>query len=76
VNFFTIATEYNGTNSGADMESAWGHGDASFIYSTADHTLYYDGNGAAAGYTVVATVQNPSAGNEIQANDLHITAAA
>jgi Ca2+-binding RTX toxin-like protein len=74
VNFSTIATEYDGTSAGTNSEWAAGH--ASFIYSTADHTLYYDGNGATAGYTVVATVQNPSGGNEIQANDLHITATA
>lgn len=53
VNFSTISTSYDGTNPGANSNYASATG--TLIYSTADQTLYYDGNGSAAGYTVVAT---------------------
>jgi len=52
--FATINTAYNGTTPVAN--SQWASGNPSLIYSTADHSLYYDPNGAGAGYQVVATV--------------------
>lgn len=51
-NFETVAG-YNGTN-GAGTEYAAGN-DA-FIFDTTNSTLIYDGNGAADGYTVIATL--------------------
>jgi serralysin len=54
VDFSVIATQYNGTNAGANANHAAGA--ASFVFSTADRTLYFDADGAAAGYTVVATL--------------------
>lgn len=65
VNFHTIAAAYDGTNSG--------HNDANpnhFVYSTADETLYYDNDPAAAGYSIVATVAVGS--DDIAASDVEI----
>ncbi len=67
VNFSTVAAHYDGTADQANTDYA--QGAASFIYSQADHTLYYDPNGAAPGYTVIATVQS---GSEVVASDLHV----
>ena len=40
------------------------------IYSQADHTLYYDANGAGEGYTTLATLQ---VGATFTATDISIT---
>lgn len=53
IDFATINTAYDGTNHGTSSEADAGR-DA-WIYSTADDTLYYDANGSADGYVVVAT---------------------
>jgi len=63
--FSTISGSYDGTNAGANAD--WAAGKASLIYSQADHTLYYDANGAGAGYQVVATVQS---GDQVHASDV------
>jgi hypothetical protein len=65
--FFNISDAYDGTNGGQ------GAADPAFIYSQTDHTLYYDGNGTAAGYTVVATVQSST--EHVNVNDIQIVAA-
>lgn len=67
-NFSIIAAAYDGTNAGTNSEHDAGNG--SFIYSTADKTLYHDADGAAEGYTVIATVQS---GDNIAAGDITIT---
>ena len=54
-NFSIIADHFDGTNAGAN--TAFAAGQASLIYSAADHTLYFDSNGAPEGYTAVATLQ-------------------
>lgn len=54
-NFSVIAGHFDGTNAGAN--TAFAAGQASLIYSAADHTLYFDSNGAPEGYTAVATLQ-------------------
>ena len=51
VNFTSIAAAYDGTNAGT--MTAWSAGNAAFIYDTATSNLYYDANGAAAGYTLI-----------------------
>ena len=51
-NFSVIGTAYDGTN-GTSTDFA--NGDASFIFDSTN-TLYYDADGAAAGYNVVGTV--------------------
>ena len=52
VNFSTISASYDGTNPGSNTNHA--AGDASFVFSTVDETLYYDPDGTGPGYTVVA----------------------
>jgi hypothetical protein len=59
INFSVIAGSYDGTNAGANAN--FDAGEATFIYSVADNTLHFDGNGAAAGYTAVAEVDQPAA---------------
>jgi serralysin len=65
--FSVIGVAYDGTNPGANANHAAGQ--AAFIFSTADNTLYYDADGAAAGYTVVATV---NVGDVVAASDVRI----
>ena len=55
VNFSVIAGAFDG--SGAGDNAAFDAGDSALIYSEADHTLYFDSNGAQEGYTTVATLQ-------------------
>ncbi|NQU71814.1 MAG: FecR domain-containing protein [Rhodospirillales bacterium] len=65
LNFHTITAAYDGNNSG--------HNNANpnhFVYSTADQTLYYDNDPAAAGYSIVATVAAGS--DNITASDVEI----
>jgi Ca2+-binding RTX toxin-like protein len=69
VNFSTIAGSYDGTNQGTNSEADAGRD--SWIFSTSDLTLYYDPNGDAAGYNVVATIQ---AGGTVVAGDIEIIA--
>ncbi|MSP82107.1 MAG: hypothetical protein EXQ94_04000 [Alphaproteobacteria bacterium] len=52
--YSVIGASFDGTNAGANTNHVAGV--ATFIFSLADDTLYYDGNGDAAGYTVVAEV--------------------
>ena len=54
-NFSVIAGHFDGTN--ASSNAAFAAGQAALIYSAADHTLYFDSNGAPEGYTAVATLQ-------------------
>lgn len=70
VSYSVIGAAYDGTNAGVNTN----HGNdlASFVFSTADSTLYYDADGAGAGYTVVATLTN---GATPGANDIQIVAA-
>ncbi|MSP84046.1 MAG: calcium-binding protein [Alphaproteobacteria bacterium] len=55
-NFTTIAGPFDGTNGAGSTSFA--NGEPAFIFSTADSTLYFDVDGAADGYTVVATFAN------------------
>ena len=57
-NFTSIATAYDGTN--ASGMAAWSAGNASFIFDSATNNLYYDSNGVAAGYTLVAHISSGS----------------
>ncbi len=66
-NFSVLSEHYDGTNAGNNADFA--EGVPTFVYSTADHTLYYDANGAQDGYTVVATVSN---GADLTAQDVHL----
>ena len=68
INFSVINDSYDGTNAGANV--SYGLGEGSFIYSLADGVLHYDGNGAAAGYTAVAAMDQPAA------SDIEIVATA
>ncbi|MSP82266.1 MAG: hypothetical protein EXQ94_04855 [Alphaproteobacteria bacterium] len=54
VTFSVIAPSFDGTNAG--VNSAFGAGLPTFIFSEADATLYYDADGLAGGYTVVVRV--------------------
>ena len=57
VNFSSITGSYDGTIAGTNSE--FDAGNATFIFSEADDTLYYDANGAVAdGYTAIVTVQD------------------
>jgi len=67
--FSTIGAAYDGTNAGVNANHAAGQ--ATFVFSTADATLYYDADGAAVGYTVVATFTNSPA---LAATDIQIVA--
>ncbi len=55
-NYSVIDGAYDGTNAGNNAD--FSEGVPTFVYSTADHTLYYDANGSESGYTVVATMAN------------------
>ena len=68
INFSVIADSYDGTNAGANANFAAGEG--TFIYSTADNTLHFDGNGTDAGYTALAHMDQPAP------SDVEIVAAA
>jgi Ca2+-binding RTX toxin-like protein len=56
VHFSIIAGLYDGTNPGTNANHAAGV--ETFVFSLEDHTLYFDANGATAGYTVIAQVQD------------------
>ena len=56
INFSVINTLYDGTDAGTNAEFDAANG--TFIFSTADATLYFDNNGIGDGYTVVATFAN------------------
>jgi Ca2+-binding RTX toxin-like protein len=68
VNFSVINESYDGTNAGVNLNH--GLGQASFVYSTVDGTLHFDGNGADAGYTAIAQMDQPAA------SDIEVVAAA
>ena len=59
VSFSVISNSYDGTNAGVNLNHGLGLG--SFVYSQADHTLFYDDNGANAGYQAVADVAQVAA---------------
>lgn len=62
LNFETLGADYDGTNANSTNFAA---GSPSFVLDSTD-TLYYDPDGAAAGYRVVADFQggtSPEAGN-------------
>jgi len=61
------ATAFDGTN--ATGATSWSAGGAAFIFDTATNNLYYDSNGATAGYTLVATIQS---GGTVTAADVNI----
>ena len=67
-NFSIIIGAYDGTDAGDN--AAFASGDAALIYSQADATLYFDGNGAQEGYTTVANLQP---GAILTASDVRIT---
>ena len=48
-----IATGFDGTDAGAN--TSFTAGSPTFVFSTADNTLYFDANGDAPGYTVIAS---------------------
>jgi Ca2+-binding RTX toxin-like protein len=52
--FSTIGAAFDGTNAGANL--AHDLGLPSFVFSTADATLYVDADGDAPGYSIVATL--------------------
>ena len=66
-NFSSINNAYDGTNPGSNSNHS--SGNPSFIFDSTD-TLYFDENGSAAGYTVIATTP----GTDIVASDLEIVA--
>ena len=68
VNFSVINDSYDGTNAGVNLNH--GLGAPSFVYSVTDGTLHFDGNGADAGYTAVAQMDQPAA------SDIEVVAAA
>jgi len=61
ISYSVIAGSYDGTNAGVNLNH--GLGQASFIYSQADHTLFFDGNGNGAGYQAVADIAQLAAGD-------------
>jgi Ca2+-binding RTX toxin-like protein len=65
VNFVAIGTAYNGANAHA---AAYDAGRPTLVLD-AGHSLYYDANGKAAGYTLLATFGN---GANIHASDIII----
>ena len=62
-----IAGPYDGSDAGTNTNFA--SGDATFVYSQADGVLYFDANGAAAGYTAIAD----TGGSPVNAADIHVT---
>ena len=58
-NFSIIAGAWDGANAGTN--TAFDNGSSALIYSQADQVLYYDDNGAGAGYYAVASVGEPGA---------------
>lgn len=67
--FSTIAGPFNGTNAGANAAHAAGK--PAFVFSHADAALYFDANGDADGYTVVASFDDAAP----QASDIVVAAA-
>ncbi len=68
--FSVIGTAFDGTNAGVNANHD--AGEATFVFSTADRTLYYDRNGDADGYTVIAEVADLAV---VRARDVLISAA-
>jgi Ca2+-binding RTX toxin-like protein len=72
VNFSVIAAAFDGTNADVNITNInFSNGDPTFVFSTADNTLYCDDNGIGAGYTVIATLTNGAA---LAASDVEIFA--
>ncbi len=71
--FTTITTAYDGTLT-SGLNDFYDAQDPTFIYSTADQTLYFDPNGSTAGYTVVASLQGHAPGDvALNASDVHVS---
>ncbi|MEX2648115.1 MAG: FecR domain-containing protein [Alphaproteobacteria bacterium] len=58
-NLSVIGVQYDGTNPG--VNGNFPDSQPTFVFSTADDTLYFDDNGIGAGYTVIATFANGEA---------------
>jgi len=67
--FSVIDVAYNGTNAGDNANHDAGL--ATFVFSIADSTLYYDDDGDGAGYFVIATL---ATGGAVAAGDIVIEA--
>jgi hypothetical protein len=67
-NFSIIAGPYDGTTAGAN--AAFASGGPALVFSTQDHALYYDANGAGEGYTLLATLQS---GGVLTASDIQLS---
>ncbi len=68
--FSVIVDQYDGANAGTNANHT--AGEATFVFSTADDTLYYDPDGTTtAGYVVVATLGN---GATLTAADIELVA--
>jgi Ca2+-binding RTX toxin-like protein len=65
-NFSVIDGSYDGTNAGTNANFSSPDPEGTFIYSTADNMLYYDGNGAGAGYTAVAQMNQAPTASDIE----------
>ncbi len=63
--FSVIETRYNGTLA-AGTNTNWDDGTPTFVFSTADSTLYFDADGVNDGYTVIATLQDGAAVTELE----------
>jgi len=66
-NFSTIATAFNGTSAG--VNAAFAAAQPTLVFSTHDDALYYDSNGSAPGYTLIAHVEP---GAVVAPNDIHL----
>ncbi|MSP83562.1 MAG: calcium-binding protein [Alphaproteobacteria bacterium] len=58
VEFEIVAGAFDGTNG---TSTNFTLGNAAFVFSTVDNTLYYDANGAGAGFTAIATLDDGAA---------------
>ena len=67
VSFSVIGAAFDGTNPGVNTNHDGGA--AAFVFSTADDKLYYDANGDAAGYEVVATI---GSGDDVAVGDINL----
>lgn len=61
ISYSIIEESYDGTNAGVNLKHDLGQ--ASFVYSQSDHTLFFDSNGNGAGYQAVADIDQMAAGD-------------
>jgi Ca2+-binding RTX toxin-like protein len=64
INFSVFDGPFDGSDAGDNAN--FNDGLATFVFSTADSTLYYDGNGAEEGYTAIATTNTAINAADIQ----------